>query len=74
LKDAPVGSGVAERVTVLPMLRSVEVIVKLIHVSAVTVWFAGVVSVGGTKACTLTVKLAETLALGETESVTVKVA
>jgi hypothetical protein len=47
LKVAPAGSEVAERVMVLLRLISVAVMVKLIHVPAVTVWFLGVVSVSG---------------------------
>jgi hypothetical protein len=56
------------------MLTDEAATVKLIHVPAVTVWFPGRVSVGGINACTLRVMLAETLARGEAESVTVTVA
>jgi hypothetical protein len=56
------------------MLTDEAVTVRLIHAPAATVWFPGTASVGGIKARTLTVTLAEMLARGEAESVTVTVA
>src|SRR2546427_4644404 len=73
-KAAPAGRPVAESVMAPPMLTDVAVTVKLIHVPAVTVWFPGTVSVGGIKASTLRVMLAEVLACGEAESLTVTMA
>jgi hypothetical protein len=73
-KAEPTGKPVAERITVPPVLTGVAVTVKLIHVPAVTIWFPGTVNVGGIKARTLTVMLAETLALGKAESETVTLA
>ena len=47
LNVAPVGRPVAARMTVPPVLTDVAVTVKLIHAPVVTVWFLGMVNVGG---------------------------
>ena len=54
------------------MFKDAAVMVKLIHVPSMMVWFPGIVSVGGISVCTLTVMIAEILACGKAESVTVK--
>ena len=61
-KVAPVGKPVAESATVPPGLTEAAETVKLIQAPAVTVRLAGTVSIGGTKASTLTVTLFETVA------------
>jgi hypothetical protein len=57
-----------------PVLTDAAVTVKLIHAPAVPVWFPGTASVGGISATTLRVMLAEMLACGEAESLTVTMA
>ena len=69
---APAGSPVTDRVMVPPLFIDPLVTVKLIHVPAVTVWFPGTVSVGGTSACTLIVIVAGMLVCGDAESVAVR--
>ena len=74
MKDAPAGSPVAERLMAPPTFTDAAVTVKLTQVPSVTVWFPGIVSEGAIKACTLIVVVAEALACGEAESVTVRLA
>jgi hypothetical protein len=56
------------------MFTDAAVTVKLIHAPAVPVWFTGTASVGGINATTMRVMLAEMLACGEAESLTVTTA
>jgi len=56
------------------MFAEAAVMVKLIHVPAITVWFPGTASASGLDACTLTITPDVTLAFGEAESVTVTLA
>jgi hypothetical protein len=57
-----------------PMFKDAAVMVKLIQVPAVTVWFPGTVSVGGSSTCTLTILVTATVARGTAESITITLA
>jgi hypothetical protein len=70
---APDGSCDTVSETILAGSELVAATVKLTHVPDVTVRLLGSANVSGLGACTLTVMVAKLLALGEAESVTVRV-
>jgi hypothetical protein len=72
-KLAPAGRPVAETTTAPPVLTDVAVTVKLIHVPATTVWFAGIASVGGRLVKTVRGRELVVVCAGVDESVAVSV-